>query len=186
MGGSSGSGDKRLAGSKRRDEVSKDRERYQKKRSLMTPQDKIARLSALREQYGGDMCTQAATHMLIQLIFGVDPRAEWVMMERMVEIENFIDAMFGASVLAADQGKVLSVQIQFAQPGLSEINRECGGTKWRRILAEFGVECAVRQVCQTRIFMLDSVSSAEAHLLETHAQKCCIGMASDDPNGTIC
>jgi len=34
--------------------------------------------------------------------------------------------------------------------------------------------------------MLDSVSAAKAHQLETHAQQYCIGVASDDPDGTIC
>jgi len=187
-GGSGGSGGKRHDGRKRNSvpELFKDRERKRNKFRLMSPQDKIARLGALREQYGGDMCAQVDTHMLIELIFGVDLQAEALLEERKVEIENFIDAMHGASVLAGDQGKVLSVQIQFAQPGRSSIHQECGSTKWRRILAEFGVECAVRQVCQICFFMLDSVSAAEAHILETHAQQYCIGMVSDDPNGTIC
>ena len=90
-----------------------------------------------------------------------------------------------ASVLAADQGKVLSVQIQFTQPGLAAINRECGGTKWRRVLAEFAKECAVRQICQICSAHLDSVSVADDHLLETHAQQYYIRMASDDPRGLI-
>jgi len=167
-------------------ELFKNRERKKIKLSLMSPQENLARLGAQRERYGGDMCTQAVTHLLNELIFGVNPQAEALVEARKVEIENFIDAIHGASVLAADQGKVLSVQIQFAQPGLSAIKQKCGSTKWHRILAAFGKECGVRQVYQIRFFMLDSVSAAEAHLLETHAQQCCIGMASDDPNGTIC
>jgi len=164
-GGSGGSGDsgdsggKRHGGRKRNSvlELFKHTERKRIKYSLMSPQDKIARLGALRDQYGGDMCVQAATHMLNEPIFGVNPQAEALLEERKVEIENLINAMYGVSVLAVDQGKVLTVQIQFVQPGLSGINKECGNTKWRSILAEFGIECAVRQICQTRFFMLDSV-----------------------------
>ena len=111
-GGSGGSGGKRHDGRKRNSvpELFKDRERKRNKFRLMSPQDKIAWLGALRDQYGRDMCAQVDTHMLIELIFGVDLQAEALLEERKVEIENFIDAMHGASVLAGDQGKVLSVR----------------------------------------------------------------------------
>ena len=95
-------------------------------------------------------------------------------------------AVHGASVLAAEQGKVTTVQIQFAKSGRSEINKECGGTVWRRTLETFGLECGVRPICQARFFMLDAVSAAEVHQLETYAQQYCIGVASNDPDGTIC
>ena len=121
-----------------------------------------------------------------EVILGVDLEAEELLVEIKWEIENFLDAVQSASVLAADEGKVLSVQIQFAQPDLKEINRECGGTKWRKTLADFAKECALSQVCQIRLVKIDSVSVAEAHLLETHAQRYCIELASDDPRGVLC
>jgi len=132
------------------------------------------------------MSTQAATHRLNEVIFGVDPEAEALSVEMKWEIETFLNAVQAASVLAADQGKVLSIQIQFCQPGLTEINEECGSTKWRKTLADFATECALSQVCQIRFHQFDSVSATEAHLLETHAQRYCIELASDDPCGLLC
>jgi len=154
--------------------------------SLESPQEKTARNIVQREMYGGDMSTQAATHRLNEVIFGVNPQAKALLVQMKVEIENFIYAVFSLSVLATDQGKVLSVQIQFAQPGLTAINQECGGTKWRRILAEFAKECALSQVCQIRFTQFDSVCVPDAHLLETHAQQYCIHIVSDDPRGLLC
>ena len=153
---------------------------------LEIPQEKDARLSADREMYGGDMSTRADTHLLNEAIFGVDPEAEALLVEMKWEVETLLNAVQTASVLAADQGKVLSVQIQFSQPGLKEINKECGGTKWRKILADFAQECALSQVCQIRFHLIDSVSAAEAHQLETHAQRYCIELASDDLRGFLC
>jgi len=136
--------------------------------------------------YGGDMSTQAVTHRLNEIIFGVNPQAEALLVEMKVEIDNFIDAVYRVSVVSTDESKVLSFQIQFAQPVLKEINKECGNTKWRKIIAEFERECAVRQVCQIRFAQLDSVSAADAHQLETRAQQYFIHMASDDTGDLIC
>ena len=85
--------------------------------------------------YGGDMSTQAVTHRLNEVIFGVNPQANALLDEMKVEVKTFLNAVQAAIVLATDQGKFLSVQIQFSQPGLKEIKKECGGTKWRKKLA---------------------------------------------------
>ena len=156
------------------------------RRSLENPEEKAARLSAGRAMAGGDMSTQAATHRLNEVVFGVDPANEELMVEMEWEIENFLDAVQRASVLAVDQGKVLSVQIQFSQPDLTQINQECGGTKWHIVLTDFAKICALSQVCQIRLTQFDSVSAADAHRLETHAQRYLIELASDDPCGFLC
>jgi len=74
------------------------------------------RNSARRAKYGAGMTTQAATHRLNEVIFGVDQEAEDELVVMKWEIEDLIDAVLRSSVVAADQGKILSVQIQFAQP----------------------------------------------------------------------
>jgi len=120
-----------------------------------------------REKYGGAMTVQAATHLLITIIFGVDPQDETLLVEQKWEIDKFLDAVQSASVFAADQGKVLTVQIQYAQPGIVTIQEECGGTYWQRRLSEFAKECGLVQVCQIRFTHIDSVSAVHAHLLES-------------------
>ena len=57
------------------------------------PEDKGARFRARREKYGGAMTVQAATHLLITIIFGVDPQDESLLREQKWEIDKFLDAV---------------------------------------------------------------------------------------------
>jgi len=75
-----------------------------------------------------------------------------------------------ASVFAADQGKVLTIQIQFVQSGRWAILEESGGSPWRIKLSDFAHECELLQVCQIRFTHFHSVSADHARLLESHAQ----------------
>jgi len=177
MGDSGGSGDK---GGKGGNATRKAR------RSRESPQQKAARFSADRARYGGYLSVQVATRLLIEVIFGVDPELEDLLVEMQWDIENFLCAVQRASVFLADLGKVLSIQIQFSKSGLTDINRECGSTKWNNVLGDLAQECALSQVCQIRLAQFDSVSVAAVHQLETFAQRFCIEMASDDPYGYLC
>ena len=141
-----------------------------RRRDLESPEETAARLRKRRKNDGTGFTVQAATHLLNQIIFGVDEDIEANMVEMKWELDTFFDAVQRPSVVAVDQGKVLSVQIQYAQPGLATINAECGVTKWRLKLTQFAEECALFQVCQIRLTNFDSVSVTDAHLLESYAQ----------------
>jgi len=85
--------------------------------SLESPQEKAARNSAQREMYGGDMSTQADTHRLNEVIFGVNPQAKALLVQMKVEIENFINAVHRASSLTQS----LLTTLTYWRPTLSDI-----------------------------------------------------------------
>ena len=107
------------------------------------------------------------------------------MVDMECELSFFFDAVHKASVVAAQQGTILAVQIQYTQTGLVEILAETGGWKWRMKLKEFAVECALIQLCQIRLTNLDPVSASDAHKLETYAQRCLMLLTSYDPCSVI-
>jgi len=141
------------------------------KRDSESPEDKAARLRKLNEKRRAALTVQSATHRMNRLIYGVDEDSEWEMVEMLGELGPFFDAVKMASVLAAKQGKVFTVQIQFVKPGLLQITDECAGSQWRSKLGEIAEECALRQVCQICLTNFISVSATDAHLLESFAQE---------------
>jgi len=76
------------------------------------------------------------------------------------------------------------MQIQFARPGMDEIMKETRGTKWRNKLSAFGAGLGLSQLCQCTFTNLHPNSPGHTHLLETHAQRTMIGLASRDPQST--
>ena len=113
------------------------------------------------------MTVQSATHLLLAKLF---PQDETLLVERKLELEKFLVAVKRASVVAADQNKVLTIQIQFVQPGRRTIRAETDGTVWRDKLSDFAQECGLIRGSQIRFTHLHSVSSGHAHLLESHAK----------------
>ena len=132
---------------------------------------------------------QAAIHLLLALLF---PRCAALLVAQKWEIDNLLDAVQRASHIAADQSKVISIQIQYAQPGCYEVLKESRGGPWPSKLSDFGKECGLRkvcevlrQVCQVTFTNLHSNSSGHAHLLESHAQRKMIDLTSRDVEGAI-
>jgi len=62
--------------------------------------------------------------LLLALLF---PRCEELLVQQKLEIDKFLDAVHAASPIAADQGKIMAIQIQFAQPGRSAVQLESRG-----------------------------------------------------------
>jgi len=138
------------------------------------------------EKAGAAFTVQAATHRLNRIIYGVDEDSESNMVYMMCELGSFFDAVKVVSVVAAKQGKVFTVQIQFVKPDLKQINAECDPTDWRLKLRAIAAECALLQVCQIRLTNFDSVSATDAQLLESCTQEFLIRLTSYDPRDCIC
>ena len=81
---------------------------------------------------------QAAIHLLLALLF---PRCAALLVAQKWEIDNLLDAVQRASHIAVDQSKVISIQIQYAQPGCYEVLKESRGGPWPSKLSDFGKEC---------------------------------------------
>jgi len=128
------------------------------------------------------LCVQAAIHWLLAHLF---PVCAELLVEQKWDIDNFLGAVDTASYIAADQSKVMSIQIQFAKPGIGEIMKETCGSKWSNKLSDFGAEFGLLQVCQCTFTNLHPNSAGHTHLLESHAQRTMIDLTSRDPESTI-
>jgi len=144
----------------------------------------IARNKRKRETLKNATSAQLTTHMLLAVLFKTIAFAA-MLAEQKMEIDTFLIAVHHASTIAADQGKVMAVQIQFARPGRQAIRTECRGGEWPGILSAFGQECGLREVCHVTFTNLRSFSAAHAHQLETHAQRKMINLTSRERDGTI-
>ena len=127
---------------------------------------------------------QKNTHRLLAVLFKTIAFAA-MLAEQKMEIDTFLIAVHHASTIAADQGKVMAVQIQFAQSGSQAIELECRGRAWPGILSAFGQECGLREVCHVTFTNTRSFSAVHAHELETHAQRKMINLTSRERHGTI-
>jgi len=152
----------------------------------MSAVDKATLLKGMRDKRARDMTAQAAAHRLIELIFEPNQADLHWMRDAKEELEHIVYAIKGASVEAAVVGKIMTIQIQFAQCDHQEIQLECVAEKWVLKIEAFERECAVRKICLTQFFLHCAVSADKARKLETHAQQSCIAMCSRDPNDTIC
>ena len=108
-----------------------------------------------------------------------------MLVELKLEVEKFLVAVKVASLELAAQNKVLTVQIQFVQPGHRAVQAETDGTVWRAKLSGYVQECGLIRAFQIRFTHLHSVSADHAHILETHAQKYMIHLTSYDRDGSI-
>jgi len=105
--------------------------------------------------------------------------------QQKLEIEKFVDVVKVARQELASQNKVRTAQIQFVQPGITEVLRETDNTEWRVQLSAWSQECGVTRGSQIRFTHVHSVSTEHAHVLETHAQRYMINQTSYDPDGKI-
>jgi len=128
------------------------------------------------------MSAQGATHALLAKLF---PRDDAMLDQAKFEIQQCLDAVIVASQALAKQCKVVTVQIQFVQPGIKEVLKETDNSKWRAMLVDWSGECGVTQGSQIRFINVHSVSTEHAHELETHAQRYMINETSYDPDGKI-
>ena len=108
-----------------------------------------------------------------------------MLVELKLEVEKFLVAVKVASLELAAQNKVLTVQIQFVQPGHRAVQAETDGTVWRAKLSGYVQECGLIRAFQIRFTHLHSVSADHVHILETHAQKYMINLTSYDLDGKI-
>ena len=161
MGGSGGSGGKGGSGGSggKSDPVRNTDNNLRRERE--SPEEKAARLRKNNEKRRAALTVQSATHRLNRLIYGVEEDSDWEMVEMMGDLGPFFDAVKVASVVAAKQGKVFTVQIQFVKPGLMQITDECTGSQWRKKLRVIAEECGLRQVCQICLTNFNSVSVTE-------------------------
>jgi len=102
-----------------------------------------------------------------------------------IELSGFLDAVQAASIMAADQGKILPVQIQYTRTGIKEILRETDNTKFRKKHQDFADEGGLIQLFQIRLTNVDPVSAQDAHKLESYAQRYLINLASYDCGSTL-
>jgi len=137
-----------------------------------------------REKRENNASAQKITHMLLAVLFKTIALAA-MLAEHQTEIDTFLIAVHHASTIAADQGKVMAVQVQFAPSGSQAIENECRRRAWPGILSAFGQECGLREVCHVTFTNRHSFSAAHTHQLETHAQKTMINLASRERHGTI-
>ena len=153
-------------------------ETARKKYAALSPDVMVARNKARRERQGGPPLYKRP---LTCCLHSSSRNARRCWFSRRLRLTNFSIPSF----FAADQGKVLSIQIQFVQPGRRAILDESGDTIWRRKLEDFETECGLSEVCQIRFTHWQSVSTGHAHLLESHAQRYMIQLTSYDPDGVI-
>ena len=99
-----------------------DMDRAREWRAALSQEDKAARNKTRRDKHKWALTVQAATHLLFALLF---PQCEALLVQQKWEIDKFLDAVQAASHLAADQGKVMAIQIQFVQPDCRAIHTEC-------------------------------------------------------------
>jgi len=158
------------------------RDKHRAKFAALMPEEKAARDKTRRDKRTGALCVQAVTHLMFALLF---PQCEALLVQQKWEIDKFLDAVQAASHLAADQGKVMAIQIQFVQPDCRAIHTECRSGPWPKKLSDFGSDCGLLEVCHVTFTYLHSVSAGHAHLLETHAQRKMIQLTSYDPDGAI-
>ena len=102
-----------------------------------------------REKRENNASAQKITHMLLAVLFKTIAVAA-MLAEHQTEIDTFLIAVHHASTIAADQGKVMAVQVQFAPSGSQAIENECRGRAWPGILSAFGQECGLREACHVR------------------------------------
>ena len=188
MGGGSGGGSGGNASAKRKrkaesqDEKMARRKVANDKNARRSPAEREATNKKLRDKYRQDNSVQEAIHLLLAHLFPVSAE---LLDEQKCDIDNFLGAVNKASYIAADQSKALSMQIQFARPGMDEIMKETRGTKWRNKLSAFGAGLGLSQLCQCTFTNLHPNSPGHTHLLETHAQRTMIDLASRDPESTL-
>ena len=151
-------------------------------RAKRRPEEDEAKLTARREQRGGALSAQSATHLLLAKLFPLD---DLILHHQKLEIEKFLDAVQVTSQELASQNKVVTAQIQFVQPGIAEVLNETDNTVWRAQLSAWSQECGVTRRSQIRFTHVHSVSANHAHVLETHAQKYMINLTSYDLDGKI-
>jgi len=152
------------------------------KKAQKSPEEREAKNKKGRAKYCMALCVQGAIHWLLAHLF---PVCAELLDEQKWDIDNFLDAVNTASYIAADQSKVMSMQIQFARPGEVEIMKETRGTKWCNKLSGFGADFGLIQVCQCTFTNLHPNSPGHTHLLETHAQRTMIDLTSRDPESTL-
>ena len=185
-GGSGGSGGnasrKRKRETESQDEKTARRKVANDKQAQMSPEQREAINKRSRDKYRLVISVQEAIHLLLAHLFPVS--AELLDEQKRV-IGNFLGAVNTASYIAADQSKALSMQIQFARPGMDEIMKETRATKWRNKLSAFGADFGLIQVAQCTFTNLHPNAPGHTHLLETHAQHTMIGLTSRDPESTL-
>ena len=148
-------------------------------RAARSPEEHEAELTARREQRGGALSVQSATHLLVAKLYPLD---DSILGQ---QNEKFLDDVQVASQELASQNKVRTAQIQFVQPGIAEVLNETDNTVWRAQLSAWSQECGVTRRSQIRFTHVHSVSANHAHVLETHAQKYMINLTSYDLDGKI-
>jgi len=189
-GGTGGTGGNAARKRKRTSESQEEKEARCKARnekeagSSKKPARMIAENKRKRENHKNATSAQVTTHMLLAVLFKTLAFAA-MLAEQKMEVDTFLIAVHHASTIAADQGKVMAVQIQFARPGRQAIKAECRGTVWPGILSAFGQECGLREVCHVTFTNLRSFSASHAHQLETHAQRTMINLTSRERDGAI-
>jgi len=152
------------------------------KRAQKSPEEKEAILKKIRDKYHLDISVQEATHLLLAQLFPV--RAE-LLVEQKRDIDNFLGAVNTASYTAADQAKAVTMQVQFARPGMDEIEKETRNSFWRKKLAAFGADFGLIQLAQCTFTNWQPNAPGHTHQLETHAQRTMIDLASRDPDSTL-
>jgi len=193
MGGSGGRGGSGGNAARKRKLASESEEEKKARRKVESgkaaahadkPARMIARNKGKREKLKNVNSAQRNTHILLAVLFKTLAFAA-MLAEQKMEVDTFLIAVHHASTIAADQGKVMAVQIQFARPGCQAIETECRGRTWPGTLSAFGQECGLREVCHVTFTNTRSFSAAHAHELETHAQHKMINLTSRERHGTI-
>ena len=180
-GGSGGSGGSGGNASRKR-KVQAESQDEKTARLKKSPEEREAINKKSRAKYCMALCVQGAIHWLLAHLFPVDAE---LLAEQKWDIDNFLDAVNTASYIAADQSKVMSMQIQFARPGEGEIMKETHNTNMRNKLSDFGADFGLFQVCQCIFTNVHPNPPGHTHLLESHAQSTMIDLASRDPESTL-
>jgi len=147
-----------------------------------SPEEREVVNNKKRECRRRTISVQEATHLLLGKLF---PASSELLGEQKCVIKNFLGAVNSASYIAADQAKAVSMQIQLARPGQSEIAKETHNTNMRNKLSDFAEKFGLIQVCQCVFTNEYPDPPAHTHLLESHAQHTMIDLASRDPDSTL-